>query len=134
MEPFGGTGGHPLINLSDHCPACVSEWAWPPLTIRLAWPEGVRADYECRSCGHVWFATWNEDALDSAPVIPQYERCSAACPRCGYGESVDLGPYEYYPKFDDPLGGPPEPRVHLLICGRCGKPFDAIDMNAEVQP
>lgn len=47
------------------------------------------------------------------------------CPRCGYPKTVDLGPYEYVPGLDDALGGPPDPRVHLMQCGRCGKPFDA---------
>lgn len=123
-----------MISLSDHCPECLSEWAWPPLRIRTAWPEGIRADYECRACGHEWYATWNEDAIAGAPVIPQFERYPCECPRCGYPEPVDHGPYEYDPEFDDALGGPPDPRVHLLWCGRCGKPFDAIDDSAEVLP
>ncbi len=47
------------------------------------------------------------------------------CPRCGYPETVDQGPYDYIPGLDDHLGGPPDPAVHLLWCGRCSKPFDA---------
>jgi len=47
------------------------------------------------------------------------------CPRCGYTECRDDGPYDYIPWLDDPLGGAPDPKVHLLWCGRCGKPFDA---------
>ena len=54
-----------------------------------------------------------------------YGTYSCPCPRCGYPESRDDGPYDYVPQFDDALGGPPGPRVHLLWCGRCGKPFDA---------
>jgi DNA-directed RNA polymerase subunit RPC12/RpoP len=45
------------------------------------------------------------------------------CPRCGYTEARDDGPYSYHP-FDDELGGTPDPHIHLMWCGRCGKPFD----------
>jgi hypothetical protein len=54
-----------------------------------------------------------------------YDPYGCPCPRCGYPETVDKGPYEYIPALDDELGGPPDPRVHLMWCGRCGKPFDA---------
>jgi DNA-directed RNA polymerase subunit RPC12/RpoP len=46
------------------------------------------------------------------------------CPRCGYTEARDAGPYEYLPGIDDKLGGVPHPTVHLMWCGRCGKSFD----------
>jgi hypothetical protein len=46
------------------------------------------------------------------------------CPRCGYTEARDAGPYEPDPLTDDELGGPTDPRVHLMWCGRCGGPFD----------
>jgi hypothetical protein len=49
------------------------------------------------------------------------------CPRCGYIEARDAGPYES-DWTDDALGGPPDPRVHLMWCGRCGKPFDWIEV------
>jgi hypothetical protein len=29
------------------------------------------------------------------------------------------------PALDDKLGGPPQSGIHLMWCGRCGKPFDA---------
>lgn len=48
-----------------------------------------------------------------------YETYDCPCPRCGY-----QGPYEPSP-LDDAPGGPPDPRVHLLWCGRCEKPFNA---------
>lgn len=54
---------------------------------------------------------------------PAYEIYSCDCPRCGYPESRDDGPYEPC-ALDGPLGVP-DPRVHLMWCGRCGKPFDA---------
>jgi hypothetical protein len=48
------------------------------------------------------------------------------CPRCGNTErNRDAGPYDPDPFFDDAMGGPPDPRVHLIYCGGCGKPFDA---------
>jgi hypothetical protein len=52
-----------------------------------------------------------------------YETYSSACPRCGYPETIDAGPYE--PSWTDAELGPPGPDIHLLWCGRCGKPFDA---------
>jgi len=53
-----------------------------------------------------------------------YEPYLVPCPRCGYPDSRDDGPYE--PHWTDAaLGGPPDPRVHLLWCAACGKPFDA---------
>ena len=54
-----------------------------------------------------------------------YETYACPCPRCGYPETRDDGPYDYIPGIDDQLGGPPDPAVHLMWCGRCGKPFDA---------
>lgn len=54
-----------------------------------------------------------------------YEVYAASCPCCGNSENNrDHGPYEYHP-LDDFLGGPPDPRVHLMSCGSCGKCFDA---------
>lgn len=53
------------------------------------------------------------------------ETYSCPCPRCGYPESRDAGPYDYIGALDDALGGQPDPRIHLMWCGRCGKPFDA---------
>jgi hypothetical protein len=53
-----------------------------------------------------------------------YEHYSAPCPRCGYPEARDDGPYPPDPASDAAFGGPPDPEVHLLWCGRCGKPFD----------
>lgn len=47
------------------------------------------------------------------------------CPVCGNTEgNRDHGPYEPHP-LDDALGGTPDPRIHLMTCGRCGKCFDA---------
>ena len=51
------------------------------------------------------------------------ETYSCACPRCGYPETRDSGPYDPHP-FDAALGTP-DPAIHLMWCGRCGKPFDA---------
>ena len=49
----------------------------------------------------------------------------ACCPRCGSSENNrDHGPYGHHP-LDDFLDGPPDPRVHLMTCGNCGKCFDA---------
>jgi hypothetical protein len=47
---------------------------------------------------------------------------TAPCPRCGYPEAIDNGPYQ--PSFADDELGPVDPEVHMMICGRCGKPFD----------
>lgn len=55
-----------------------------------------------------------------------YEPYHLDCPRCGYPESIDRGPYEPSP-LDEGLWPPLDPRVHCLWCGRCGKPFDVID-------
>jgi hypothetical protein len=52
-----------------------------------------------------------------------------ACPRCGCTEARDDGPYEYMP-LDDALGGPPDPRVHLMWCLGCGKSFDVAPEGA----
>ena len=54
-------------------------------------------------------------------TLTAYTTC--ACPRCGYPETRDDGPYESHPA--DVLLGEVDPRVHLMWCGRCGKPFDA---------
>lgn len=54
-----------------------------------------------------------------------YEIYECPCPRCGCPDSLDQGPYDYIPGLDDALGGPPDPRVHLLWCRGCRKPFDA---------
>lgn len=46
------------------------------------------------------------------------------CPRCGNTENNhDHGPYDESP-LDAELGGTPDPCVHLMTCGRCGKCFD----------
>jgi len=58
------------------------------------------------------------------PPAPE-DAYSCPCPRCGYPESRDDGPYQADPFYDAKLGGPPDPRIHLMWCGRCGKPFDA---------
>jgi hypothetical protein len=55
-------------------------------------------------------------------VTAAYEAYCCPCPRCGYPDSVDDGPYAAAPS--DAELGPPDPLVHLLWCGRCGKPFD----------
>ena len=53
-----------------------------------------------------------------------YEHYNSECPRCGYPETRDDGPYE--PHWADASLSPPlDPRTHLMWCGRCGKPFDA---------
>lgn len=45
------------------------------------------------------------------------------CPRCGNTENNrDAGPYE--PHWTDRELGPPDPSVHCMWCGNCGKPFD----------
>jgi DNA-directed RNA polymerase subunit RPC12/RpoP len=55
-------------------------------------------------------------------LYPIYD--DTECPRCGNTEgNHDDGPYSYHP-FDDQLGGTPDPRIHLMWCGQCGKPFD----------
>ena len=52
-----------------------------------------------------------------------YEPHDTACPRCGYPETVDRGPYEVaFPEMTADHGCP---EVHYLTCGRCGKGFDA---------
>jgi hypothetical protein len=55
-----------------------------------------------------------------------YEVCNdTECPRCGNTRNNrDAGPYEYIPELDDALGGVPDPKVHLIWCGACFKPFD----------
>jgi hypothetical protein len=58
---------------------------------------------------------------------------SCPCPRCGYPETSDAGPYVHEPVYDDKLGGPPDPRIHLMWCGRCGGPFDAGPADLECQ-
>jgi hypothetical protein len=46
------------------------------------------------------------------------------CPVCGNRENNrDHGPYEPHP-LDAQLGGTPDPCVHLMTCGSCGKCFD----------
>lgn len=46
------------------------------------------------------------------------------CPVCGNRENNhDHGPYDESP-LDAELGGTPDPCVHLMTCGRCGKCFD----------
>jgi rubrerythrin len=51
------------------------------------------------------------------------------CPRCGYTEARDAGPYE--PDWTDAELGPVDDRVHLMWCGRCGGPFDVIGIPDE---
>jgi DNA-directed RNA polymerase subunit RPC12/RpoP len=51
----------------------------------------------------------------------------AECPRCGYTEARDDGPYE--PHWLDRGLPPLDPRVHLMWCGRCGRPFDVIKVE-----
>lgn len=48
---------------------------------------------------------------------------SCPCPRCGYPETQDFGPYE--PDPSDAIIGPVDPEIHYLECGRCGCGFDA---------
>lgn len=49
------------------------------------------------------------------------------CPRCGYTEARDAGPYE--PSWLDEGLPPLDSRVHLMWCGRCGGPFDVIQVE-----
>lgn len=55
---------------------------------------------------------------------------NAECPRCGYTECRDDGPYEPGPIEAAGILPPVDPSVHLLWCGRCGKPFDAAPPEA----
>jgi len=59
-----------------------------------------------------------------------YERYNSECPRCGYPETRDDGPYK--PHWTDATLSPPlDPRTHLMWCGRCGKPFDACPVDEQ---
>lgn len=54
------------------------------------------------------------------------------CPRCGYSECRDTGPYtDYWPGIDEQLP-PVDDGIHYLVCGRCGKGFDAVDDDAPI--
>ncbi len=53
-EPDGETPGRdPYL---DGCPNCVVALN-APLSVQDA-GSGVRADYRCHRCGHVWFTGW----------------------------------------------------------------------------
>ena len=54
-----------------------------------------------------------------------HEPYSCPCPRCGYPETQDHGPYAPDPFYDMLMDPPYSAEVHLMTCGRCGKPFDA---------
>lgn len=49
---------------------------------------------------------------------PAYEHYLTPCPRCGYPETMDSGPYPNPPESEDQA-------LHLIHCPRCGKESDA---------
>jgi hypothetical protein len=55
-------------------------------------------------------------------MTTSYQTYDAECPRCGYPETRDHGPYE--PRPSDAVLGPVDPDVHMMTCGRCGDVFD----------
>jgi hypothetical protein len=80
-----------------------------------------RGAFTAAEAGQLWQKAWSGlagTALYAGGYPDPYP-----CPRCGYPETVDAGPYE--PSGLDTALGPVDPEVHLMWCGRCGKPFDA---------
>jgi len=118
--------------LAQQC-ACGAELPVIPDEVRDADDWDVFARYRCGLCARSWWTSWSVGTA-LVPVVVT-EAIISACPVCGYPDCRDLGPYGYQPEWDNALGGPPDPRVHLLTCGRCGKDFDAAtdDYFAEIR-
>jgi hypothetical protein len=45
----------------EHCPQCDAVVRCPPLTLRRASPDGVRAQYRCRVCLYSWWTCWTAE-------------------------------------------------------------------------
>lgn len=126
----------------DLCPKCIFEG-----TGRLVHPYQIKDDfdspdiiafYRCGHCMMPWLNNWERYSVSMEAECPGCDDCAVLaatmaalwepygtpCPRCGYTETQDHGPYEYSP-FDEALGGPPDHQLHYLSCGQCGKGFDA---------
>lgn len=53
---------------------------------------------------------------------PAYEQYLIPCPRCGYPETMDTGPYKNLPESEDQA-------LHLIYCPSCGKESDARELQ-----